>query len=153
MTYAPHQVCLLHDPWMILLHTVADALIASAYFAIPLALWSFARRRRDVPFRSLFILFGCFIILCGSTHVGNLLEVWQPIYGTTGVVKLLTAAASWLTVWRLVPMIPVALALPSLHDLQAWQAWALKPGMSPDPALLAELDRLIIVVRALASRP
>ena len=48
--FAPHGICLLWDPGLIWLHVGADALIAAAYFSIPIALTIFVSKRRDVEF-------------------------------------------------------------------------------------------------------
>ena len=37
--------------------------------AIPVILLFFAGRRPDVPFRKVFLLFGAFILACGTTHL------------------------------------------------------------------------------------
>jgi hypothetical protein len=52
-----------------LLHVLSDGLIALAYYSIPAALLVFAMRRQDVPFHWVFLLFGAFILACGTTHV------------------------------------------------------------------------------------
>ena len=45
------------------LHILSDISIWSAYFTIPLVLAYFVSRRRDLPFRRVFVLFGAFILL------------------------------------------------------------------------------------------
>src|SRR5262249_31376577 len=42
---------------LVALHVASDVLIGLAYLAIPLALLYFVRRRRDIPFRGIFVLF------------------------------------------------------------------------------------------------
>jgi hypothetical protein len=49
-TLSPHGICLLWDPELIWLHVVSDAVIASAYFSIPVALSIFVSKRPDVDF-------------------------------------------------------------------------------------------------------
>jgi signal transduction histidine kinase len=104
-------------PEIVWLHVVANLLIAAAYFSIPLALWNFARKRPDIPFNKVFILFALFITLCGLTHVFGIMVLWWPAYGIEGLVMLATGIVSCLTavfVWRIMPM---ALTLPSLKEL------------------------------------
>ncbi len=50
------------------LHILSDIGIWMAYFAIPIILLVFAGKRPDVPFRKVFLLFGSFILACGTTH-------------------------------------------------------------------------------------
>jgi hypothetical protein len=47
--YIPHGHCYLWQPALVSLHVVSDALIAIAYFSIPLSLVYFIRQRRDLP--------------------------------------------------------------------------------------------------------
>lgn len=69
----PQGMCYLWEPRLVWLHAVSDSLIALAYDSIPGLVVEFVSKRRDVPFRWIFWLFGGFIIACGSTH---LMEVW-----------------------------------------------------------------------------
>ena len=78
----------------------------------------FARRRRDIPFRRIFFLFGAFIIACGTTHFLSYYTFYRPLYRLDGLVKLLTAAVSWGTVFALVPITPVVLAMRTPQELE-----------------------------------
>jgi two-component system, cell cycle sensor histidine kinase and response regulator CckA len=98
-------------PWLGWLHIVSDLLIWLAYLAIPLILVHFVRRRRDLPFPRLFWLFGAFILTCGTTHLLEAVIFYQPVYRLAGVLKLVTALASWATVLALIPIVPRALAM------------------------------------------
>jgi light-regulated signal transduction histidine kinase (bacteriophytochrome) len=116
--FMPHGHCYLWTPGVLWLNVLPDLLIAAAYFAIPFVLLHVARRRRDLPFNSLFIWFGIFIVLCGLTHVMNVWNVWHAAYWLEGFVKLLTAAASIPTALILWRTLPVLLAFPSPLQLQ-----------------------------------
>ncbi len=78
----------------------------------------FARRRRDIPFRRIFFLFGAFIIACGTTHFLSYYTFYRPLYRLDGLVKLITAAVSWGTVFALVPVTPIVLAMRSPEELE-----------------------------------
>jgi signal transduction histidine kinase/CheY-like chemotaxis protein len=115
--FLPHGLCLSWDPGLIWLHVLADGLIAAAYYSIPAALLVFVLRRQDVPFHWVFLLFGAFILACGTTHVLDVVTLWQPVYALDGLVKALTALVSVpvaATLWWLMPR---ALALPGLQQL------------------------------------
>src|SRR5262245_59869986 len=62
------------------LHILADLGVWSAYLAIPCVLAYFLFRRRDLPFRGLFLLFGLFILACGATHLLDAIMFWWPAY-------------------------------------------------------------------------
>jgi signal transduction histidine kinase len=115
--FMPHGMCYLWDPGILWLNVTADVLIAIAYYAIPFLLFRFARRRRDISFKGIFVAFGIFILACGTTHLMGAITVWNPVYGIEGLVKLVTAAASIVTLAMLLPMLPALIALPSPSEL------------------------------------
>ncbi|MBD2102432.1 histidine kinase dimerization/phosphoacceptor domain -containing protein [Leptolyngbya sp. FACHB-261] len=115
--FVPHGHCYLWNPGLVSLHVLADLLIALSYYAIPIGLLSFIQKRRDVPFPSIFSLFGAFIICCGTTHLLAIWTLWQPSYWLSGSVKAVTAVVSLYTALELVPLIPQALALPNPTQL------------------------------------
>lgn len=67
--YAPHAVCLLHDPAILAAEVVTNLGIALAYYVIPFALWRFLGRVKDLPFRSVVTMFVVFIFACGTSHL------------------------------------------------------------------------------------
>jgi PAS domain S-box-containing protein len=97
---------------------LSDLGVWSAYTAIPAVLLYFAWRKRTVPFRAIFVLFGAFILACGLTHLFDAIMFWWPAYRLLGLVECLTAVVSWATVLALVPIVPKALALRSPADLE-----------------------------------
>lgn len=96
------------------LHVVSDIGIFVAYFAIPLALVYFIRKRKDVPFYGIFILFAAFILCCGTGHLLEAVIFWYPIYRIAGLLKLTTAIVSLVTVFVLLRLLPKLMELPSL---------------------------------------
>jgi PAS domain S-box-containing protein len=100
------------------LHILSDLAIWSAYFAIPVILVYFVMRRRDIPFSSVFWLFGAFILACGTTHLVEAIIFWKPVYRLAGFVKLFTALVSWGTVVALIPTVPKAMAMRSPEELE-----------------------------------
>ncbi|MEB3356029.1 MAG: PAS domain-containing protein [Synechococcales bacterium] len=117
--FIPHGHCYLWNPGLVWLHLLSDALIAAAYFSIPVMLLHFTAQRRDVPFPWLFVLFGGFIVSCGLTHVLGVWTLWHPTYWLSGSVKAATAGISLYTAAMMVPVLPQALALPSPAQLEA----------------------------------
>ena len=100
------------------LHILSDIGVWSAYVAIPLVLGFFLLRRNDLPFRKIFLLFGAFILACGTTHLMEAIIFWWPAYRLAGVIKLFTAIVSWATVVALVPIVPKVLAMRSPEELE-----------------------------------
>lgn len=100
------------------LHVLSDLGVWSAYVAIPCVLGYFVLRRRNIPFRGIFLLFGAFILACGATHLMEALVFWWPAYRLAAVLKLVTAVASWGTVVALVPVAPKVLAMRSPEELE-----------------------------------
>lgn len=117
-SFIPHGHCYLWKPGLVWLHVLSDTLIAIAYYSIPITLLYFVRRRRDLPFNWIFLLFGAFIVFCGTTHLMEVWTLWYPTYWSSGVLKSATAAISLFTAFQLVPIVPKALALPSPAQLR-----------------------------------
>jgi len=116
--FLPHGYCFQWSPELLGLMVGADAVTALAYYSIPLALLVFVRRRSDLKFNWIFLLFSAFIFLCGSTHIVDILTVWQPAYWLQGYVKAATAAVSLVTAIGLWWLMPRALRLPSTAMLE-----------------------------------
>src|SRR5258708_2096796 len=114
-----HGYCYLWKPQIVWLHVVSDTLITLAYYSIPVTLVYFVRKRRDLPFHWMFLMFGAFILGCGTTHVMEVWTIWHGTYRLAGIIKLITAGLSVGTALALGPLIPKALALPSPPRLEA----------------------------------
>ena len=117
-SFMPHGFCYLWKPGLIWLHVVSDGLIALSYYSIPLSLVYFVRKRRDLPFHWIFLMFGGFILSCGSTHAMEVWTIWHGTYWLSGMIKAVTAVLSAVTAVGLVRLVPEALALPSPTQLR-----------------------------------
>src|ERR1700693_3510429 len=100
------------------LHILSDLGVWSAYVAIPCVLGYFLLRRKNLPFRGIFLLFGAFILACGTTHLMEAIIFWLPAYRLAGFIKLFTALVSWATVIALAQVAPRALAMRSPETLE-----------------------------------
>ena len=116
--FMPHGFCYMWDRSLIWLHLISDGVIALAYFSIPLTLLYFVRKKRDLPFHWMFLMFGLFIVACGSTHVMEVWNLWHADYWLAGIIKAITALASIITAILLFQLVPQALALPSPEKLE-----------------------------------
>jgi PAS domain S-box-containing protein len=133
------------------LHILSDLGIWLAYFTIPCILVYFVVRRRDVPFPSIFWLFGAFILACGTTHLMEAIIFWHPLYRLAGVIKLATAVVSWATVVALVPVLPKALAMRSPGELEREVA-ARREAENASQQANAELERKVEALRVSEER-
>lgn len=116
--FMPHGYCYKWQPDLLWLHAASDGIITLAYYLIPIVLIYFVRKRRDLPFHWMFLLFGLFIFSCGTTHLMGVWTIWHGTYRLSGVIKAVTAAASLVTAVLLIPLLPRALALPSPEQLR-----------------------------------
>ena len=115
--FMPHGMCFLWQPGVLWLNVISDSLIAASYYAIPLLLFRFASKRRDISFKWIFVAFGMFIFACGTSHLLSAVTVWDPVYRLEGIVKAATALASVATFAGLIPMVPKLITLPSPSQL------------------------------------
>ena len=114
----PHGHCFLWTPPLLWTYVLSDALIGLAYYSIPVALWYFVRRRTDLPFTWIFVMFAVFIFACGTTHLMAIWNIWQPVYWLDAGIKMVTATVSLATAVLLWPLMPKALSLPSPGRLE-----------------------------------
>ena len=133
------------------LHILSDLGVWSAYVTIPCVLGYFVLRRKDIPFRGIFLLFGAFILACGTTHLMEVLMFWWPAYRLAGLIKLFTALVSWGTVLALVPVAPKVLAMRSPEDLEREIA-ARKEAENALLTANAELERQVEALRSSEER-
>ncbi len=117
--FIPHGHCYLWKPELVWLHLLSDCAIALAYYLIAITLVYFVRKRQDLPFDWIFLLFSTFIVACGTTHLMEVWTLWHPTYWLSGTIKAVTASVSLYTAVLLVPLLPKALALPSPAQLEA----------------------------------
>jgi PAS domain S-box-containing protein len=122
----PHGFCINWSPALLWLYVVSDALIVIAYYSIPITIAYFVFRRKDLQFRWIFLLFGAFILACGTTHLLGIITLWKPIYWLDASMKAVTAALSVSTAIVLIFLIPRALKLPSPAQLEQEMVWRLQ---------------------------
>lgn len=109
----PHGHCLLWRPDLLFLHFGGDLLTTLSYFIIPLGLVYFVRKRDDLTFDWIFILFAAFIFFCGVTHLISMINIWHGYYFIEGLAKMSTGIISTITAIMLWKLIPKALLIPS----------------------------------------
>ena len=117
--FTPRRYCGVWATGEILLHNISDGIIWFSYMAIPVVLIYFVRKKRGaVPFPKMFWMFGAFIILCGFTHLVEIVMFYRPAYHFAGLLKAVTATVSLITAIALVPLVPKALAMRTPEELE-----------------------------------
>ncbi|MDX2239448.1 MAG: PAS domain S-box protein [Leptolyngbyaceae cyanobacterium bins.302] len=146
--FIPHGHCYLWKPELVWLHVISDSLIAIAYYSIPLTLFYFVRKRQDLPFNWVFLLFGSFIVACGTTHLMEVWTLWHPTYWLAGLLKVVTAVISIYTAICLVSLLPKALALPSLAIVNRKLEREISDRQQAEAALTVSEQRLRLALEA-----
>ncbi|MDF2188791.1 PAS domain-containing sensor histidine kinase [Paraflavitalea sp. CAU 1676] len=100
------------------LYIISDLLVWSAYFAIPFIIIRFISRRHDAQFIRLYFLFAAFILACGATHFFDAVTFWFPVYRINALVRAITGIISWVTVFYLIKVLPIANSLRTAHELE-----------------------------------
>jgi diguanylate cyclase (GGDEF)-like protein/PAS domain S-box-containing protein len=151
--FMPHGACYLWLPSILWLHVISDTLIALAYYSIPFALFYFVKKRIDLAYRWVFVLFAAFIFLCGTTHLISIWTIWHPDYWLDGLIKLATALVSIVTASLIWPLIPKLLRLPSPQALQNSESYLRAIyNATPDAMLISDEHGIITMVNQQAER-
>lgn len=116
--FMPHGHCYLWDPWILRQNVISNALIGISYYCIPIALIYFVKKRKDLQFNWIFLMFSAFIFACGTTHFVNILTIWRPAYRLDATLMSVTAFFSVATLIMLAKVMPQLLKLPSPSMLQ-----------------------------------
>lgn len=115
----PHGQCYAWNPYILWTSVVSDIVIAAAYFSIPIALVLIAKKRKDLKFKGVFLLFASFILCCGITHLVSVYTIWHGAYGFHSITKLVTAIVSMATAVYVFWNIEKFLSIPSVEERDA----------------------------------
>jgi PAS domain S-box-containing protein len=107
--FSPRTECEGWTNGLVWLHVGSDLMIWLAFLSIPLILSYFARQRR-MPLHTLLGLFATSILACGFTYFFDAVSFRSPMHRLGGLIKLVTAVVSWITVVALVPAVPRIMA-------------------------------------------
>lgn len=116
--FMPHGHCYLWTPVLLWMYVISDTVIAISYYTIPLALLYLVKKRADLEFNWVFVMFSLFIFACGTTHLISIITIWQPAYWLDAAMKSVTAGASGITAVMLWRLMPLALTITSTKQLK-----------------------------------
>jgi PAS domain S-box-containing protein len=110
--------CYQWGSYLLALHIVSDAVMALAFLSVPFTLLYILRNRKNRQFDRVLLCCAILAAACGSTHIIEILSIWNPIYWVSGGVKAFTALASMAAAILLIISVPSTLARPGLSTLQ-----------------------------------
>lgn len=116
--FMPHGHCYLWTPVLLWMYVVSDTVIAISYYTIPIALLYLVKKRADLEFNWVFVMFSVFIFACGTTHLIAIATIWEPAYWLDAAMKSVTAVASGITAIMLWRLMPVTLTITSTKQLK-----------------------------------
>lgn len=115
--WMPHGYCIQWAPGVVWPMVVGNALIALAYFVIPIKLIRLHRARPDLMPGWFSTAFASFVLLCGVSHAFAIVTLWIAVYRAEAWWAVATAINSWAVVALLFVARRHVLALPRAADL------------------------------------
>ena len=117
--FMPHGYCLGWDSPLLWLMAVSDAVMTLAFASYPIGIAYFVWKRKDLPYRWLYLgFFIAFILTCATTHFLSVVTIWIPLYWLEAYASAVAAVVATATVFAMWWVIPRALKLPSPVELQ-----------------------------------
>ncbi len=109
--FMPHGTCFFWDRRILLLSFIGDGMVMTAYFFIPAILVFILKGRPKIFYTPILALFATFILLCGITHLMDIITVFIPCYFLQGYIKILTGIVSWISFFVLCWNVPKLLTV------------------------------------------
>lgn len=105
--FMPHGHCYMWRPEILWLHVISDGLVVISYYCLPLVLGYIAFKVKiNDRYKMILLMFSIFILACGTTHLIEIINVWQAKYLLAGIVKALTGIVSFITLIVAIKMTP-----------------------------------------------
>lgn len=97
---------------------IVDLLIAIAFYSLPLAIFYWMRRRKDVPFKRVLLLLSLLAICLATTHIISVGMWWYPMNELLRTIKIITAVFCCWIAFKIIFQIPKIVTIPSPHQLE-----------------------------------
>lgn len=117
--FIPHDRCYLWKPELLGLHVFSDASIAIAYGCIPFVLLYLLFKQRNLPFKSIVLLFSAFLLAGSTTHLMAIWTLWWPENWFPGTIEAIAALISLLTMVKILSLVSKVPTLTSPVHLEA----------------------------------
>jgi PAS domain S-box-containing protein len=144
--FMPHGYCLGWDSPLLWLTAVSDMVMSLAYFTYPFGITYFVWKRKDLPYRWLYLgFFIAFIVTCAATHFLSVVTIWIPLYWVEAYANAVAAVVATATVFAIWWVIPRALKLPSPSELQKARDESESAYKYARSLLEASLDPLVTI--------
>lgn len=99
-------------------HIISDLTIFLAYILIPIHILFLLKKKQNLPFPWLFLLFALFILFCGVVHAIEAVIFFYPVYRFSALIKIFTAIISVATTLVLMPTLPKIVGLKTQAELE-----------------------------------
>ena len=119
-----HSHCLTGSGTLMAILMASNLIIFLSWCSIPITIACLVRRRIDLPYKRMLWMFSAFILICGLTHLMDVVVLWYPHYLLDAVVKGVTAAVSVIAAILFWILLPRALKLPGTDQLNEAQQLA-----------------------------
>lgn len=99
-TLLPHAYCLAWDYRLVVANAASDFLIFAAYSLIPIFMVKASNENRfdELITKENTWMWFSFILTCGATHAISVFSLFEAMYVSVVLLKVLTVAFSWITV-------------------------------------------------------
>lgn len=104
-------------PGLRYLHNGSDLAIFAAYLTMAVITVGWLRRRHHDSVRSVFWLWGAYLVACGLTHLMGFLVFYYAWQWADGWVKLVCASISVAAVWLLFRLTPGIMKIGSVREV------------------------------------
>lgn len=91
------------EPFWDWVHIASDLTIFAALVAAGASL---LRKRSNLPWPRMWLLFAVFLLMFGFAHFVDAALLWWPVHRLGGILKFLTAMTSWAAVLTLIALLP-----------------------------------------------
>ncbi len=135
-------------PELVSVYIVSNSLISLSYYSIPIPLLYLVRKRDNLPFDWIFLLFGTFLMACGTTYLIGVWSLGNLTYWISRLLKVIIAVILLYIALRLASLVSKGLPLPSLTAANQKPESKMSEQQQTETALKASEERLRLALEA-----